>query len=196
MRRESKTDKVLALLRDGHGARVGLLTEGKMSMTEVAEQCGVSIPYVATLKKRLGRDNPGTALAVALETPEDRQRKFLENLIRTHGNMTEASILTCIDTNVPYLWVRNDAAFARKVEEIKEIAIDYVESALFRQIAADVPASTIFYLKTKAKHRGYVERTEVTGNEGRPLEIRVITPFVEFTEPDPERELLVTDQEQ
>ena len=31
----------------------------------------------------------------------------------------------------------------------------------------------MFYLKTKGKHRGYVERNETTGKDGGPLSIAV-----------------------
>lgn len=45
-------------------------------------------------------------------------------------------------------------------DEANETTIDYVESQLLKQITAGQPAATIFFLKTKAKHRGYVERQE------------------------------------
>lgn len=46
-------------------------------------------------------------------------------------------------------------------EEANETNIDYVESQLMKQIGAGQVAATIFFLKTKAGHRGYVERREV-----------------------------------
>jgi hypothetical protein len=46
------------------------------------------------------------------------------------------------------------------------VAQDFVESHLFQQIGRNNPLSTIFYLKCKAKKRGYIEQNiiEVKGN--------------------------------
>ena len=45
-------------------------------------------------------------------------------------------------------------------------AQDFVENHLFQQIGRNNPLSTIFYLKCKAKKRGYIEQNiiEVKGN--------------------------------
>ena len=50
--------------------------------------------------------------------------------------------------------------------DIGDIALDFAESKLYELIKeANVPA-TLFYLKTKGKNRGYIERQElaVDGN--------------------------------
>jgi hypothetical protein len=41
------------------------------------------------------------------------------------------------------------------------VALDFAESQLHKQIQSGEVSSTIFYLKTKGKKRGYVERSEV-----------------------------------
>ena len=43
---------------------------------------------------------------------------------------------------------------------IANVALDFAESQLYKQIADNSTAATIFYLKTKGKHRGYIEKTE------------------------------------
>jgi hypothetical protein len=52
----------------------------------------------------------------------------------------------------------NDSKFKEKVDELQNVALDFVESKLFDQITNDNPTSTIFYLKTKGKKRGYIEQ--------------------------------------
>lgn len=54
-----------------------------------------------------------------------------------------------------------------------ESTIDKAESKLFENIDDNDDTAIIFYLKTKGKHRGYVERSEVTGPDGTALNIIV-----------------------
>lgn len=55
---------------------------------------------------------------------------------------------------------------AARMKELRERRTDRVELALYDKINAGDTASIIFYLKTQAKDRGYVERQEVTGADG------------------------------
>ena len=49
----------------------------------------------------------------------------------------------------------------KEVEDVENIALDFAESQLHKQISEGNTSGTIFYLKTKGKKRGYVERQEV-----------------------------------
>ena len=62
--------------------------------------------------------------------------------------------------------LKKDKEYKRKVKEIDNVALDFAESALHQQIKKGNPLSTMFYLKCKAKKRGYIEQQEVkvTGN--------------------------------
>ncbi len=42
--------------------------------------------------------------------------------------------------------------------------MDFAESQLYKQIKEGSTAATIFYLKTKGKKRGYIERQEIEHN--------------------------------
>ena len=60
------------------------------------------------------------------------------------------------------------------------MAIDFVESKMFKKIDKGDKGSEslmIFYLKTKAKHRGYIERQEVDMSaEVKGVTVNVTTP--------------------
>ena len=51
--------------------------------------------------------------------------------------------------------------FDKKVKEIENIALDFAESQLHKQISEGNTTATIFLLKTKGKKRGYIERQEI-----------------------------------
>lgn len=85
--------------------------------------------------------------------------------------------MACKKANIPrstfYKWLKEDEDFAKQVEDIDNIALDFVESQLHRQIADNSTTATIFYLKTKGKKRGYIERQEITGADGMPTNFQI-----------------------
>jgi hypothetical protein len=55
------------------------------------------------------------------------------------------------------------------ISDERESQKDHVEIQLFKQIDQGNIAAIIFYLKTQAKDRGYIERQELTGADGADL---------------------------
>lgn len=59
-----------------------------------------------------------------------------------------------------YEWKRKDENLNQMLEEAEEAMIDFAESKLIEHIDNGDVTSLIFFLKTKGKKRGYVEKTE------------------------------------
>ena len=68
-----------------------------------------------------------------------------------------------------YEWMKEDEEFRNQVDDIQNIALDYAESQLHKQIGEGSTSATIFYLKTKGKSRGYIERQEINRSRWRQL---------------------------
>ena len=60
-----------------------------------------------------------------------------------------------------YYWIKNDDEFKESIESISEKTTDFVEGKLIQLINELNPSAIMFYLKCKAKNRGYIERTEL-----------------------------------
>jgi hypothetical protein len=60
-----------------------------------------------------------------------------------------------------YDYYNNDPEFKKACDDTANIALDFAESQLHKQIKDGVPASTMFYLKTKGKDRGYIEKQQI-----------------------------------
>lgn len=97
------------------------------------------------------------------------KKKMIEALVKSKGNVTNASKSIGIAPKTHYEWVKNDDEYKEEVDGVLDIAIDYVENKLFERIEDGDTTATIFYLKTIGKRRGYIERSEVTGKEGKDL---------------------------
>lgn len=59
-----------------------------------------------------------------------------------------------------YKWIEKDHKLAEMIDEAREAIIDFAESKLIEHINDGDVTSLIFFLKTKGKKRGYVERVE------------------------------------
>ena len=60
------------------------------------------------------------------------------------------------------------------MEDARESRLDAAEDKLGQKIEDGEGWAVCFFLKTQGKKRGYVERQELTGAEGQPMQISVV----------------------
>jgi hypothetical protein len=96
-----------------------------------------------------------------MDKTEQHKKAMLEALEKSLGVVTTACKSVGIGRTTHYMWLDEDPEYRRDVESISDIAVDFAESSLHKQIKDGNPTSTIFFLKTKGKKRGYVERQEI-----------------------------------
>jgi hypothetical protein len=109
----------------------------------------------------------------------DTQKKTaLDALEKSLGVVTTACKSIGLARSTFYEWLKDDS-FKQAVSEIQEVAIDFAESQLHKQIADGNTSATIFYLKTKGKKRGFVERQEISAPDGKEFTVEIIDRTVE-----------------
>jgi len=94
---------------------------------------------------------------------------MLEALERSLGIVTSACVSVGIHRSTHYEWMKTDRNYAQSVRDLESRTLDFAESHLHKLIKQGNPSATIFFLKTKGKSRGYVERQEIEVAEKRPL---------------------------
>lgn len=77
------------------------------------------------------------------------------------GNVTLACKQLGISRETHYRWLTEDPLYKKEYDGIDEFVIDFAENALFKLIQDKNPTAIIFFLKCRAKHKGYVERQEI-----------------------------------
>lgn len=125
-----------------------------------------------------------------------KRERFLAALEQARGIVSVACRNFNISRTIHYEWMKEEW-YSQRVAEINESVIDFVEGKLFQKIEGitigkmdkegelqvfDVPPSDtaiIFYLKTRAKSRGYIERQELDHTtKGEKLPAPVTRPIV------------------
>ena len=101
------------------------------------------------------------------------KKKLVESLEKSLGVVTTACKQTGVNRSTFYDWYNKDEEFKKAVDSIGDIALDFAESQLHKQIKDGNSTATIFFLKTKGKKRGYIERQEITGVSGEPTAFEV-----------------------
>lgn len=125
-----------------------------------------------------------------------QKRSLLDALRLSLGVVETACKAAGIPRRTHYNWLKKDEKYAAEVAEIDDVAIDFGESQLYKlmrgytlpdtkvflnsdskqpivvpitkHIGTDASA-VIFFLKTRGKKRGYIERSELTGKDGAPI---------------------------
>jgi hypothetical protein len=103
---------------------------------------------------------------------------LLQALENSLGIVSTACNRTGISRSSFYKWYKEDEEFRKKVDEIDNVKLDYVETKLFKNIENEKEKSIIFYLQHKGHKRGYVQRQNInlTSNEEdiKKIEIEII----------------------
>jgi hypothetical protein len=109
------------------------------------------------------------------------KKAMIEALEKSLGIVTTATKAVGISRKTHYQWLIEDPEYKEEVEDLTNAALDFAESKLFEKITGvevltghdketgeaitytQPPSDTaiIFYLKTKGKHRGYIEKQQI-----------------------------------
>ena len=107
--------------------------------------------------------NSSNSTVVKKERERTKQRKklFLRLFVDKVGSISELCKAIRIDRKTYYNWMKADEVFNEDVQNMREALIDFAEGKLLKLIDEKNVAAVIFFLKTQAKHRGYIEKTEL-----------------------------------
>lgn len=101
-----------------------------------------------------------------------KKKAMLEAMIKSLGVVTASANSVGISRETHYSWLRNDPEYKVAIEECIEIALDFAETSLLKQIQNGNTSATIFYLKTKGKHRGYIETNHILQTDLPPNDLK------------------------
>ena len=113
-----------------------------------------------------GRDAANATKALVLAA---RKAKFLEVFDGVACNVSQACKAAGVSRQTYFNWKKDDEKFATVVKDSQEALIDFAESMLMKKIKAEDNTAIIFFLKCRAKERGYIERVEHSGIAGAPI---------------------------
>ena len=90
--------------------------------------------------------------------------KIVEIYEKKGCNITATCTALGISRKTFYEWKEKKKKLAEGLEAAEEAIIDFAESKLVEHINNDDVQALIFFLRTKGKKRGYVEKTETDVN--------------------------------
>lgn len=91
-----------------------------------------------------------------------KKEAMIKALEKSLGVVTSACRSVGISRTTHYEWLQTDEEYNKAVQSLSDLALDFAESKLHSLIQEGDTTATIFYLKTKGKQRGYIERQEVS----------------------------------
>ncbi len=83
-----------------------------------------------------------------MDKTEQHKRAMLDALEKSLGVVTAACKAVGIGRTTHYLWMQEDAEYKAAVEGLSDVALDFAESQLHKQIKEGNSTATIFFCKT------------------------------------------------
>lgn len=104
---------------------------------------------------------------------EQTALRIIDAIRESSGLLTLAAKKAGLGYTTIWRYTQDYPSVKQAVIEAKERMIDFAEGKLYENIKEGDNTAIIFYLKTQAKHRGYIERAEVSGIGGEPIRYEI-----------------------
>lgn len=108
---------------------------------------------------------------------KDNKKMLLQALEKSLGIVTPACREVGVSRETYYRYMREDPDFRDAVEIINEITLDFVENQLFKKIKDGSERSILFYMKYKARKRGYTDSIDITSGGEKIIDISKLIGF-------------------
>jgi len=99
------------------------------------------------------------------------ESQVIEAVRSAHGMVYHAARRLRCEADTIYNYAKRYPSVAMAIRDERERLLDLAELALFEAIHRGEAWAIRFMLKTQGKHRGYVERREITGKGGAPCAV-------------------------
>jgi 20S proteasome alpha/beta subunit len=109
--------------------------------------------------------------------------KVIAKIHELKGNLSMVARSFGMSRQTMYNYLKGKPTVQAALDEARETMVDNVESALYSKALAGEGWAVCFFLKTQGKHRGYVERSEITGADGGAIKAQISwKDFIEASE--------------
>ena len=108
----------------------------------------------------MSKNTENNTTKVTTVTSSTKKDNFLKALKNNLGNISQACKSSKISRQTYYRWIDDDVEFEEQCKNVEESLLDLAENRLLEKIDKYDTTSIIFFLKTKGKKRGYVEKQE------------------------------------
>lgn len=100
-------------------------------------------------------------------------KKIVETYKNKVGNISATCTALGINRSTFYRYQKQRPQLKEQLDDVIEALHDNIESKILAKINSGDTTMTIFYAKTKMKHRGYVETQEIKLDEDAGINITV-----------------------
>jgi len=106
--------------------------------------------------------------------PKFTTDQIIEALRQTHGLISKAAEKLGCSPRTIYDRKRGSEAIQQAIDECRDEIIDHAELALRSAVLDRQPWAVALVLRTIGRKRGYVERQEISGPEGKELVVNIV----------------------
>jgi hypothetical protein len=101
-------------------------------------------------------------------------KQFIDAIPGTGGIITSIARKVGCDWHTANKYIKEHPTVQQAYANECETVLDVAELELIKCVRGGDMAAIRFYLSTKGKGRGYVERQEVSGPDNRPIAVKVL----------------------